>query len=104
LPQSLSISADIINTFLQEQLAVRFGLNPNRVHSHSLRFAGASTLRASGKVDDTTIMIMGGWKSLAMLGYIKLASSVFADVAAALSDRNLFSVQDVRNLMPGINF
>jgi len=104
LPQGLRISADIMNAFLQDKLAARFGLNPNRIHSHSLRFAGASTLRASGKIDDTTIMLMGGWKSLAMLGYIKLASSVFADVAAALSDRTLFSIQDVRNLMPGVNF
>ena len=49
-------------------------------------------------------MLMGGWKSLAMLGYIKLAHSVFDDVAAALSNRDLFTVQDVRNLMPGVNF
>ena len=104
LPQVLNISADIINDFLQTRVATRFGLNPSRIHSHSLRFAGASALRASRQVEDTTIMIMGGWKSLAMLGYIKLASSVFEDVAAALSDRELFSVQDVRNLMPGVNF
>ena len=57
LPQGLRISADIMNSFLQEKLAVRFGLNPSRIHSHSLRFAGASALRASGKVDDSTIMI-----------------------------------------------
>jgi hypothetical protein len=104
LLQDLSISADIINDFLTTKVATRFGLNPRRIHSHSLRFTGASALRASRRVDDTTIMIMGGWKSLAMLGYIKLASSVFEDVAAALSDRDLFSVQDVRNLMPGVNF
>jgi hypothetical protein len=101
--QHINISADIINTFLQTKLAPRFGLNPRRIHSHSLRYAGASALRAS-KVDDTVIMLMGGWKSLAMLGYIKLAHSVFDDVAAALSNRDLFTVQDVRNLMPGVNF
>ena len=91
-PQGLRISAGIINTFLQDKLATRFGLNPTRIHSHSLRFAGASALRASEKVDDSSIMIMVGWKSLVMLGYIKLASSVFADVAEALSNRDLFSV------------
>jgi hypothetical protein len=97
------LSADRMNDFLRDILAPRFGLNPNRIHSHSLRFAGASALRAGG-VEDSVIMIMGGWKSLAFLGYIKLAQSAFDQVAAALSNRDLFSVQDVRNLMPGINF
>ena len=90
-----------MNNYLRDKLAPRFKLNPNRIHSHSLRFAGASALRAAN-IPDSTIMIMGRWRSLAFLGYIKLAQSAFDMVGAALSNRDLFSIQDVRNMMPGV--
>jgi hypothetical protein len=90
-----------MNKFLKEKVAPMFELNPKRVHTHSLRFAGASTL-AAAKIEDSIIMKMGRWKSLAFLGYIRLAKEIFARVATALADRSILTPADVRNLMPGL--
>lgn len=99
--ERMTLSADIMNKFLKEKVAPMFDLNPKRVHTHSLRFAGASTL-AAAKIEDSVIMKMGRWKSLAFLGYIRLAKEIFARVAAALADRSILTPADVRNLMPGL--
>lgn len=96
----VSISSDSMNIWLKEVVAPMFGLNPDLVHTHSLRFSGASTLSAA-HVPDSIIMRMGRWASLAFLHYIRLAASTFAGVAAALASRTTFTIQDVRNLMPG---
>jgi hypothetical protein len=98
--QKINVSADSMNVWLKEVVAPMFGLDPNRVHTHSLRFTGASTLSAA-KVPDSVIMRMGRWASLSFLHYIRLAASTFTGVAAALANRTTFTIQDVRNLMPG---
>jgi len=97
--EPLKISADSMNKWLKDKLAPLFQLKKERIHTHSLRFAGASTLAAAG-LPDSVIMKMGRWKSLAFLGYIRLAKEIFSRVAAALADRTTFSIADVRNLMP----
>jgi len=99
--ERLVLTADIMNKWLKTTVAPRFGLNSKRVHTHSLRFAGASTL-AAAKIEDSVIMKMGRWKSLAFLGYIRMAKEIFARVAAALADRTILPPADVRNLMPGL--
>lgn len=99
--ERMTLSADTMNKFLKEKVAPMFDLNPKRVHTHSLRFAGASTL-AAAKIEDSVIMKMGRWKSLAFLGYIRLAKEIFGRVAAALADRSILTPADVRNLMPGL--
>jgi len=97
--ERMSITADSLNKWLKTSVAPLFELNASRVHTHSLRFAGASTL-AAAQIPDSVIMKMGRWKSLAFLGYIRLAKEIFARVAAALADRTTFSITDVRNLLP----
>ena len=99
--EKLKLTADSFNKWLKVKVAPRFGLNPARVHTHSLRFAGASTL-AAGNISDSIIMKMGRWKSLAFLSYIRMAKEIFSRVAAALADRSVLPAADVRNLMPGI--
>ena len=98
--ENLKLTAESFNKWLKEKVAPRFGLNPKRVHTHSLRFAGASTLAASN-FPDSVIMKMGRWKSLAFLSYIRMAKEIFSRVASALSDRTVLTAEDVRNLMPG---
>jgi hypothetical protein len=97
--QRLVLTAESMNKWLKERLCPIYGLNPKRVHTHSLRFAGASTL-AAANIPDSVIMKMGRWQSLAFLGYVRLAKEIFARVAAALADRTTFSISDVRNFMP----
>ena len=99
--EKLRLSAEFFNKWLKEKVAPRFGLNPKRVHTHSLRFAGASTL-AAANLPDSVIMKMGRWKSLAFLSYIRMAKEIFTRVAAALSNRTVLPAADIRNLMPSI--
>ena len=99
--EKLRLSAESFNKWLKEIVAPRFGLNPKRVHTHSLRFAGASTL-AAANLPDSVIMKMGRWKSLAFLSYIRMAKEIFTRVAAALSNRTVLPAADIRNLMPSI--
>ena len=100
-PEKLMLSAESFNKWLKVKVAPSFGLNPDRVHTHSLRFAGASTL-AAANIPDSVIMKMGRWKSLAFLGYIRLAKEIFSRVAAALSNRTVLPAADIGNLMPGL--
>lgn len=96
--EPLNLSAEKLNKWLQEDLCPIFDLDPTRVHTHSLRFAGASVMHAANE-EDSTIMRMGRWASLAFLSYIKFAAVTFSRVAASLADRTTMTIQDVRNLM-----
>ena len=48
----------------------RLGFHPNKIGSHSLRSGGAMTLHQAG-VDDSTIKIIGRWKSDTFLIYLQ---------------------------------
>ena len=48
----------------------RIGLHPSKVGTHSIRMSFAMQLHLAG-VRDFTIMMMGCWKSLALLRYIR---------------------------------
>ena len=47
----------------------RLGFHPNEVDSHSLRSGGVMTLHQTG-VADSTIKVIGRWKSNAFLIYL----------------------------------
>lgn len=87
-----------MNKWLQEDLCPIFDLDPSRVHTHSLRFAGASAMHTANE-EDFTIMRMGRWASLAFLSYIKFVAVTFSRVVEALANRTTMTIQDVRNLM-----
>ena len=80
-------------------IASRRGLDPKRYKLHSLRVGGASTLAAAGKPDHF-IQKMGRWKSLAFLGYIRLAVKTINDSLSALVNPFIFSVAHVMQLNP----
>jgi hypothetical protein len=72
-------------------------LNDKLYSSHSLRIGGASALAAAG-MPDHMIMIMGRWKSLAFMEYIRLSSKAFKETLACLGDISLFTLADARRL------
>jgi hypothetical protein len=83
-----------------KEIAKRRGLDPKRYKLHSLRVGGASTLAAAGKPDHF-IQKMGRWKSLAFLGYIRLAVSTINDSLASLVNPFVLTVAHVMQLNPG---
>ncbi len=83
-----------------KSIASKRGLDPKRYKLHSLRVGGASTLAAAGKPDHF-IQKMGRWKSLAFLGYIRLAVRTINESLAALVNPFLLTVEHVKQLNPG---
>lgn len=86
------------NTCLK-QLAIAYGLDPERVSSHSLRIGGASALAAAG-LPDYVIMDMGRWRSLAFLLYIRKSTEMFEVARTALARGDLLSADRTRFLNP----
>jgi hypothetical protein len=95
----LVISAATMNKFLQTKVATHYGFNPKRLHSHSLRYGGASAMLVAG-ISDSIVMQRGRWKSLAMLNYIRTACHAFAGTALALADRTNFTADHLRSVLP----
>lgn len=80
-----------------KQVAKSYKLDTRRYTPHSLRYGGASALAARG-VPDSHIQIMGRWKSLAFLQYLKLSRQVMERSLNILTDPSAFTVADVRRL------
>jgi len=85
-----------LNRF-HNRLAGLYGLDPVRVNTHSVRFAGASAMKAAG-FSDSTIMIMGRWSTLCFLRYIRESIKTRYAVAEALANRDTLTIRDVRLL------
>jgi hypothetical protein len=86
-----------------KNLAVRHGIDPTRVTSHSLRYGGASALAAA---NGPTYLIqkLGRWKSLAFLRYIKMSEELLHHAQQVLTQRDLLTISDVRRMHPGMRF
>ena len=81
-------------------VAASFGFKDEQLRMfkiHSLRYGGASTLSAAG-MEDSAIKIVGRWKSLTFMQYIKAARSVFERTQKALVDPTFLSGENVRLL------
>ena len=76
-------------------VAVKHGLDPDRVHSHSVRIGGA-TVFAAAQVPDYVIMAMGGWASAVYLQYVRPSVLLYAAAQAALADAGLITAQSIR--------
>lgn len=76
-------------------VAVKHGLDPDRVHSHSVRIGGATLLAAAG-VPDYVIMAMGGWASAVYLQYIRPSLQLYAAAQAALANSTFITAQSIR--------
>jgi hypothetical protein len=80
-----------------QKVAKVLHLNPKQYASHSYRIGGASALAAAG-VPAYMIQLMGRWKSLAFMDYIRLSCKAYSDTLAHLSDSSLFTLADARML------
>ena len=58
----------------------------------------ASAMLASANVPDYVIQVLGRWKSLAFLDYIRIATKSFAMALAAIVNVNGLTVNDVRRM------
>ena len=81
--------------------ATRLGFADKFFSTHSLRIGGASALAAAG-VRDSTIQLMGRWKSLAFLMYIRLASSAFNAALEKMCNVNTLTVSDLRRITTAV--
>jgi len=76
-------------------VAIKHGLDPRRVHSHSVRIGGATLLAAAG-VPDYVIMAMGGWASAVYLQYVRPSMQFYAAAQEALTNSTFLSAQSIR--------
>ena len=78
------------------RVAVKHGLDPDRVHYHSVRIGGA----------DYVIMAMGRWASAVYLKYIRPSLQLYAAAQVALTNATFLSAHTTRAMyshqkMPG---
>jgi len=73
------------------------GLPHNRVSSHSLRIGGASALAAAGS-SDRDIMILGRWKSLVFLNYVRSSQLSSSRSMELIVDPRSFTTLDIHRL------
>ena len=73
-------------------VAAKHGLDPDRVHSHSVRIGGATVLQAP----DYVIMAMGGWASAVYLQYVRPSVQLYSAAQAALANAGYITAQSIR--------
>jgi hypothetical protein len=88
-----TLTSLVLNKYLKS-LARSFSLDQSRISTHSLRIAGASVLYNAG-VEDSIIMKMGRWRSLAFLEYLRDASPSHDIAFSALLGPNALSTRGV---------
>ncbi len=97
--QCWKLSYNIFN-IAHKKIASSLGMDSTNFSTHSSRVGGACTLAAVG-FPDSFIMLYGGWSSLAFLYYVRMSASQYADGLNALSNPSVFTMTDVRRLIPG---
>jgi hypothetical protein len=80
--------------------AIHFGFNPEKFSTHSLRIGGASILAAAG-VPDSLIQLLGRWRSLTFLQYIRLTTTQYKRASRAFTNTNGFNSKDLKRTNPG---
>ena len=91
---SWSLSPTYYNSRLRV-VATKHGLDPDRVHSHSVRIGGATVL-AAAQVPDYVIMAMGGWASAVYLQYVRPSLQLYAAAQSALANAGYITAQSIR--------
>ena len=84
-----------------KEVAVHLGLDPTLYSTHSLRIGGATVMAAAG-LPDYVIQLIGRWKSLAFLTYIRYNLSMFTKALSVLSNPNLFTMSHVMQTNSGM--
>ena len=76
--------------------ATHFKLDPRNYGTYSARVGGACTLRAGG-ASDSTIQMMGRWKSMdSCLTYQESSVREYDEVQRILRDPSVYTAEDVR--------
>ncbi len=83
-----------------KHVARKLGLDERRYSTHSLRIGGATLLAAAG-LPDYIIQLIGRWKSLAFLQYIRSNESMFSKALSVLSNPNLFTISHLIRVNSG---
>ena len=83
-----------------KRVARHLGLDYSRYSTHSLRIGGA-TVMASAGLPDYVIQLIGRWKSLAFLTYIRSNESMFTKALSVLSNPKLFTVSHLMRVNSG---
>ena len=96
--QCWALSYSRFNTAIKF-VATSMKLDASRYSTHSLRIGGASVLAAAG-LPDYFIQVIGRWKSLAFLSYIRSASSMFNKALSALTNPSLLTVSHLFAMNP----
>jgi hypothetical protein len=79
-----------------KEVARRFKLDPRNYGTYSARVGGACTLRAGG-ASDSTIQMMGRWKSMdSCLTYQESSVREYDMVQRILRDPSVYTAEDVR--------
>jgi hypothetical protein len=79
-------------------VATHFGLPAWRFASHSLRIGGACALLANG-ASEALIRLMGRWRSLAFLDYLRMTDDAFRIAQSAISNPHTMTSEQVRRLV-----
>ena len=83
-----------------KSVASSLGLDHTRYSTHSLRIGGASVMAAAG-LPDYVIQLIGRWKSLAFLTYIRSNLSMFTKALSVLSNPDLFTISHLMSVNSG---
>ncbi len=84
-----------------KNVAKHLGLDPDRYSTHSLRIGGATVMAAAG-LPDYIIQLIGRWKSLAFLTYIRSNLTMFTKAFSVLTNPNLFTVSHLMQVNSGM--
>ena len=84
-----------------KRVAVFLGLDPNLYSTHSLRIGGATVMAAAG-LPDYIIQLIGRWKSLAFLTYIRSNLAMFTKAFSVLTNPSLFAVSHLMQANSGM--
>ena len=79
-------------------IAAAFNLPIKRFKTHSLRIGGACALLAAN-VSEAIVKLMGRWKSLAFLYYLRMMESAYNTAISAISNPKSMTVEHIRRLV-----
>ena len=79
-------------------IAAAFNLPILRFKTHSLRIGGACALLAAN-VSEALVKLMGRWKSLAFLMYLRMLDSAYNTAISAISNPTSMTVEHIRRLV-----
>jgi len=91
-----NLTENMVNQAIKNT-AKEFTFDPKFFKSHSLRIGGASTLAASN-YPAYIIKILGGWKSLSFMRYLRLSTEAYSKALNSITNIKNFSTESMKQL------